>query len=333
MLVEAWMKRCFALSGLAWTIVSVTAAEPSTVSAEEPVVVAQRGVHPLLAQDQTCTARRVLRRSADLIENTLPSIAAAFESGAGIVEMDIQRSKDDQFVLFHDATLDCRTNGSGPVSSKTVQELKALDMGYGYSVDEGRTFYLRGHGIGLMPTLDEVLRRFPTQRLMLQFKSNDPYDADVLMEHLSRRGARDWSRLIFFGGERPTKRLKELWPNAVVWTDKQAAVCTKLYIAAAASAPIPDECKEGVIVTPTNLLGMIPGWPEPFLHRMKAAKVTVLAIGRLERGDATEFSRLDDPDELARLPADFQGMIWTDRVDVIGPLVRKNVSIAIRPRH
>jgi glycerophosphoryl diester phosphodiesterase len=61
---------------------------------------------------------------------------AAFEQsvrdGAEYVETDIQRSSDGHLVLMHDPTLDRTTNGSGPVSSKTLAELEALDAGSWY---------------------------------------------------------------------------------------------------------------------------------------------------------------------------------------------------------
>ncbi len=41
------------------------------------------------------------------------------------------------------------------------KELQALDIGYGYTADGGKTFPFRGKGINLMPTLDEVLNHFP----------------------------------------------------------------------------------------------------------------------------------------------------------------------------
>jgi len=91
-----------------------------------------------------------------MIDNTLTSIAAAFAFGADAVEIDVRRTKDDQFVLFHDYALDCRTDAIGPVAEHTALELKAIDVGYGYTADSGQTFPLRGKGIGLMPTLADV---------------------------------------------------------------------------------------------------------------------------------------------------------------------------------
>lgn len=38
----------------------------------------------------------------------------------------------------------------------TTSELQALDIGYGYTANEGKSFPIRSKGENLMPTLDEV---------------------------------------------------------------------------------------------------------------------------------------------------------------------------------
>lgn len=62
-------------------------------------------------------------------ENTLPSIVAAINGGADIVEFDLQLSRDGHAVLMHDDTLDRTTDGEGPVGALTLRELRALDAG------------------------------------------------------------------------------------------------------------------------------------------------------------------------------------------------------------
>ena len=36
---------------------------------------------------------------------------AAFDSGADVVELDVHLTPDGKFAVFHDWTLDCRTDG------------------------------------------------------------------------------------------------------------------------------------------------------------------------------------------------------------------------------
>jgi len=87
-----------------------------------PTVIAQRGVHQVYERegvdDATCTARHIPPPSHTFIDNTLPSIAAAFAAGADVVEVDVRLTADRHFVLFHDYSLECRTDGKGPVASQ-----------------------------------------------------------------------------------------------------------------------------------------------------------------------------------------------------------------------
>lgn len=68
--------------------------------------------------------------SYDHPENTLPAfIAAAKIPGIRGIEMDIQRTKDGEIVVFHDETLDRIMDGhSGYLRDHTVAELKAMKM-------------------------------------------------------------------------------------------------------------------------------------------------------------------------------------------------------------
>jgi glycerophosphoryl diester phosphodiesterase len=67
-------------------------------------------------------------------ENTLLSIQRAMDIGVHAVEIDVHLSKDKELVVIHDATVDRTTNGTGPVSSYTVQEIKRLDAGKGEAI-------------------------------------------------------------------------------------------------------------------------------------------------------------------------------------------------------
>ena len=60
--------------------------------------------------------------SAGVPENSPSAFAAAIVKGMGI-ECDVQRSRDGQAVVFHDAELDRLTGESGPLAGRTSAEL------------------------------------------------------------------------------------------------------------------------------------------------------------------------------------------------------------------
>ena len=65
--------------------------------------------------------------SAGLPENSPSAFAAAIERGMGI-ECDIQRSRDGQAIVFHDAELDRLTAQSGRLAALTSEELGRIAL-------------------------------------------------------------------------------------------------------------------------------------------------------------------------------------------------------------
>lgn len=71
--------------------------------------------------------------SAEAPENTLSAFRRAVEVASDLIELDVRFSRDRALVVFHDRTLNRTTDGAGPVASRTLRELKALDAGSRFS--------------------------------------------------------------------------------------------------------------------------------------------------------------------------------------------------------
>jgi len=294
----------------------------------KPRLVAQRGVAQTytadsLATDETCTARSIKPPTHHYIDNTVPSIEAALSAQADIVEIDIRMTRDRRFVLFHDDALDCRTDGSGPLSQHDLADLRQLDAGFGYTADNGITYPLRGQGVGLMPELTEVLRRFPSAHFLIQIKDGDPAVAAPLMRELDALPIQPWTRITFFGSPATLRGLKRLQPVADIWSARDARECGVGYLETGWYGRIPTACDDGIIIVPIQQAHLLWGWPNRFLARMRAHRTRVMLIGTLTSMSSGMFSRLDTPEELAELPRGFDGLIWTDRIRIIGPLVHE----------
>lgn len=61
-------------------------------------------------------------------ENSLPAFIAAKKMGYTIVETDLQLTKDGQWIIMHDYTLDRTTNGKGSVSSHYLNDIQRLKL-------------------------------------------------------------------------------------------------------------------------------------------------------------------------------------------------------------
>jgi glycerophosphoryl diester phosphodiesterase len=106
-------------------------------------------------------------------ENTMYAFERAALMGVDVLEMDMRATADNHLVVIHDPTVDRTTDGSGAVSSLTLEELKRLDAGYNWSPDGGRSFPLRGRGL-TVPTLSEVFNAFANVRLNIDIKQERP---------------------------------------------------------------------------------------------------------------------------------------------------------------
>lgn len=128
-------------------------------------------MHPLL----DLSARPVIAHrgnSAHCPENTIVSLRSGIELGADAVEFDVRVSADGAVVAFHDPTLERTTNGTGLLVERSLRDLRALDAGYRFTTDGGRTQPWRGRGVGIC-TLEEVFEAIGDIPFMLELKVAD----------------------------------------------------------------------------------------------------------------------------------------------------------------
>jgi glycerophosphoryl diester phosphodiesterase len=283
----------------------------------QPELLAHRGLaqtfEPAGVQNDTCTAERIHRPTHRYLENTIDSMHAAFAAGADIVEFDVHLTNDDRFAVFHDWELDCRTNGHGVTRDYTMDQLRRLDIGYGYTADGGKTFPFRGKGVGLMPSLDEVLGTFPDRQLLIDVKSNDPAEGRMLADMLAQLPERRLARLAVYGGDEPIAALRERLPSVRVMSKATMKACLLRYEAAGWSGWVPSECRNTELHVPEGVGRWLWGWPNRFVERMEQHGTRVVIVG-----GSGEFSAgFDTPADLGRLPDGFSGVVWTNRIDQV----------------
>ncbi len=282
-----------------------------------PLLVAHRGLGQTFSHDginkNTNTARRICTPEHPYLENTIPSMEAAFRYGADAVELDIKLTKDKQFAVFHDYTLDYRTNAKGSVSDFTMAELKLLDVGYGYTADSGKTWPFRGKGIGLMPSLQEILRLFPGRKFYIHMKSNDPEDGIHLARFLNSLPLQQQQLLTVYGGDKPVTALKEQMPAIRVTSKERIKKCLLQYAVIGWTGYVPHAMRNTELLLPVNYAPYLWGWPHKFLKRMSEVNTMVVLM---QGGEYS--SGFDDVKDLEKLPVDFCGGIWTNRIDRVG---------------
>ena len=286
----------------------------------KPLLVAHRGLAQTFSMEgitgKTDTAKRIYPPEHLYLENTIASIEAAFQAGADIVELDVHITKDGQFAVFHDWNLDYRTNGTGVTRDYTMAELKPLDVGYGYSADGGKTFPFRGKGVGLMPSLDEVLAYFPERSFLIHVKSNDPKEGELLAQYLSKFPVERLNQLAVYGGDQPIAAVHAMLPDLRIVSKATLKKSLFSYFAIGWTGYVPPACRHTQLHIPEKYAPWLWGWPNRFLNRMADVDTRVILV--VWEG---EFSAgFDTPEDIKRLPPNYTGGIWTNRIDRIAPL-------------
>jgi len=119
--------------------------------------------------------------------NTLLAFQHAVDLGVDVLEMDVHRTADGALVLIHDATVDRTTDGSGALAAMTLAEVKTLDAAFRWPY-QGETRPYRGRGVQV-PTLAEVVERFPSLRYNVEIKPDSAEVGAALCDELTRLGA------------------------------------------------------------------------------------------------------------------------------------------------
>ncbi len=310
-----WLKRvgfAGAILFLALTVLNASwlASEPKGAVK----LIAHRGLYQLydrtdLGRD-TCTADRIEPPAHGYLENTVPSIARTAKLGAAMIEIDIAPTKDGKIAVFHDWTVDCRTEGSGDTRDFTLGELKALDAGYGYTADGGRTFPFRGKGIGAIPSLQEALGAVGRARVLYNFKSKNPAEADLLAAALKAAGRDTGPRGdAFYGAQGPVDRIRQIFPEAWAFTKDEAVGCSKAYAALGWSSLVPEVCRGRTIFVPLDYQWAMWGWPNRMIARMEEHGTRIVVLG--PQGEGRPIG-LDLPEQLGDIPASFNGYAMVD---------------------
>ncbi|MCH1624069.1 glycerophosphodiester phosphodiesterase [Fredinandcohnia quinoae] len=123
-------------------------------------------------------------------EHTIKSYELVNEQGADYIEIDLQMTKDRVLVAMHDRNVDRTTNGSGPVRSYSLNQLKDLDAGSWFNIYS--PLYADRSFNGLeVPTLEEILAYFGTNvNYYIEIKNPDinPGMASMLLQLLEEHG-------------------------------------------------------------------------------------------------------------------------------------------------
>jgi len=287
-------------------------------------VLAHRGVYQTFPSENldndSCTATLIAPPRHPFLENTLASMQAAFDSGADVVELDVHLTPDGKFAVFHDWTLDCRTDGKGVTELTPFSALKALDIGYGYTADGGKSFPFRGKARGQMPELTEVFDAFPGRKFLVNYKSRRAEEGTALAALLAARPEFRARVYAVYCGSEPTRAAIQAIPGLRGYDRESLKACIVRYAVLGWSGYVPVACRNTILALPLNIARWMWGWPYRFVARMQAEGTDVILLGPWSGGASVG---IDAEAELRLVPENFAGMVWTNHTETMANAIKK----------
>jgi glycerophosphoryl diester phosphodiesterase len=234
-------------------------------------------------------------------ENTLAAFQGAVDLGYLYLETDLHASRDGVLVTIHDATLERTTDGSGPVSEHTLQELKRLDAGYHFSPDGGQSFPFRGKGL-TVPTLAEVAETFSRLHLNVEVKQKDPPVFERLVSFIEERKLHDRILVASFQDE-VIQEFRRRMGNCVA-TSSATREATRFWLASRLGLTGLLRCPYDALQVPTE-------------HGRFTVVDRRFVTAAHRRGLQVHVWTVDEPDEMRRLLALGVDGIMSDRPDLL----------------
>jgi glycerophosphoryl diester phosphodiesterase len=110
--------------------------------------------------------------SLELPPNTVEAFQLALKQGADIIELDIWRTEDGEWVVVHDENLLKITGINKNVGELTLSEINSLDAGYGFYKNNYGDVTLRNKKYQI-PTLERIFKIFPNEKINIEIKDPD----------------------------------------------------------------------------------------------------------------------------------------------------------------
>ncbi len=145
-------------------------------------------------------------------ENTIPAFEKACNEDYYAIECDVHLTKDEQWIICHNTTIDKTCNGEGNISDYTLEELRNFKVTYGHGIENYPDLQL--------PTLDEYLDLCKKYNKVpeIEIKRDGYYDTRLtdIIDKLKERNLLENAIIISFDINKLIK-LQEYSPSTEYW--------------------------------------------------------------------------------------------------------------------
>ena len=127
------------------------------------------------------------------------------------IDIDVQLTKDNEIVLFHDYNTKRRTGKDHDIFNLNLAEVQKLNAGYYFSRDN--EFPYRDKPVRI-PTLKNVLLKFPKSKFVLDIHTDNAKAINLINEIINNFGANN-DFIIVSHYDNVIKQFKQIQPNWV----------------------------------------------------------------------------------------------------------------------
>ncbi|MGQ5524179.1 glycerophosphodiester phosphodiesterase family protein [Chitinimonas sp. PSY-7] len=158
----------------------------------------------------------------DCPENTLTAIDGALRNGADAIWLTVQLSSDGVPVLYRPADLAANTEGAGPVTKKTFNELQQLNAGWHFAridPDGSKNYPYRAQPLPI-PSLEQALKAVPASvPLVLDMKALPAGpQAEAVAQVLDT--AQAWRRVLIYSTDASYQAAFAKFPQATLFESR-----------------------------------------------------------------------------------------------------------------
>jgi glycerophosphoryl diester phosphodiesterase len=167
-----------------------------------------------------------------------------------------------------------------------------------------------------------VLQRFPDRAFLIDLKTGSSDDAAAVAAVLQRLPESRRQQLAAYGGDAAMQTLTSALPSFRVMSKSSLIRAALQYLAIGWTGYVPASCRGTELHIPLRFAPLFWGWPHRFIERMAAVDTRVIIVagkGRWSEG-------FDSLDRLQTIPAGYAGVIWTNRIDRIGPVLKPELA-------
>ena len=265
--------------------------------------------------------------AAEAPSSTMFAFATAVAAGAQMFELDVHATADGHLVVLHDATVDRCTDGTGEVDRLTLDQIRRFDAAHWYEPGVGvvadrpaEVYRLRGIATGqrpppegftaadfTVPTLDEVLRRFPAIPVNVDIKQTAPATKpyEEALATLLRRAGRTHDVMVASFSDEALAAFRELAPEVATSAGPSEVLAFWSY--AHGHGPRPDVAYRALQV------------PEHFEDLLVVSEEFVAAAKEFDL--AVHVWTVDEPNAMHRLLDRGVDGIVTDRPTVLADVL------------